>query len=402
MRRPIRGSRLGLIAGAIALPMAIVVLLGTLGNGVTAGTTTGLSADLPFDRHLRPAEPADPGASAAAQDAFVFRFDPVLENFETFTIPTSGANPHSIAVSSNASSVDVWFTEPAADQIGRLVYTATNDFIFTEYQVAPGSRPLNLVVEEDGRVVWFTEQASNRIGRLDIGNGGAFTYTTFDVDTPNSQPAGIDLAPDGSVWFTEMAADKIGRLVVTSPPSHTFTEYTVSGTGTDVGLYGIAVQSDEYIWVGETRTGVVRQLNATNGSFLRLTGNDLGTDSYPYSLVVDHARPLAWLTEREDNQISQIDFRGTLFLVNSYDITSTRNVRPTGLTMLGSDQFWFAAQGSGQVGRMVLASPVEFKVFDLPYGGLWAMDITLDDSDKLWTVAFLPRRVFLPLTTKTQ
>jgi streptogramin lyase len=161
------------------------------------------------------------------------------------------------------------------------------------------------------------------------------------------------------------------------------------------------VQSNEYIWVGETRTGIVRRLKAADGTFIWTSG--LGADGYPYTLVVDPGRDYVWLTERDDNQISQIEV-GTLHIVNSFNITPTSNTRPTGLTMLGSNQFWFSGQEGGQIGRMVYTSPTKynFKVFDLPVSGLWAMDIVADKGGYLWTVAYLPRRIFLPLTMRSQ
>jgi virginiamycin B lyase len=328
--------------------------------------------------------------------AYVFRFDPAVESFQTFTVSTVGANPHSVEVVSNTTNLDVWFTEPGADRIGRLIYTNTMDYVFREYAVAEGSMPLNLVA--DGEHIWFVAHQGNWIGRLAVASGGIMT---FPVPTASSRPAGIDVAPDGSVWFTEMAADKIGQLVVTTTTDYAVTEYLITGTGTNVGAYGITVQSNEYIWVGETRTGIVRRLKAADGTFIWTSG--LGADGYPHTLVVDPGRDYLWLTERDDNQISQIEV-GTLHIANSFNITPTSNTRPTGLTMLGSNQFWFSGQEGGQIGRMVYTSPTKynFKVFDLPVSGLWAMDIVADKGGYLWTVAYLPRRIFLPLTMRSQ
>ena len=327
----------------------------------------------------------------ASGQAYVFRFDPALQHFETFTVPTVGANPHSLEVVPGVSSLDVWFTEPGADQIGRLIYTDT-DHDFQEYPVAEGSMPLNLAADADGSSVWFTAHRGNWIGRLSVASG---ELVTFSVPTADSEPAGIDIAPDGSVWFAEMAADKIARLTV----AQEFEEYPINAT--DVGAYGVVVQGNEYVWFGETRTGIVKRLKIADGRFVWTTL--LGTSGYPYSLLVDDRRSYLWLTERNDNQISQVELT-TLTIVNSYLITPTPNSLPTGLTALGSNQFWFSGQGSGQIGRMVYTSPANyrFEVFDLPIRGLQAMDIATDRGGCLWTVAYSPWRVFLPMTTKFQ
>lgn len=335
-------------------------------------------------------------AVPAPGQAYVFRFDPLVKSFQTFTVPTVGAGPLSVDVVSNAANLDVWFTEPRANRIGRLTYTDTADHVFREYAVGMGSGPMNLVADGSGEYIWFTARHGNWIGRLAAATG---VVVTFPVPTADSRPAGVDLAPDGSVWFTEMAADKIGHLVVTTTSDYNVTEYPVAGTGTDVGLYDVAVWSNDYVWVAETKTGVVRRLKVADGRFIWTSG--LGADDYPYDMVVDSGRNYLWLTERDDDQISLVELT-SLNIINSFDIAPTPNFHPTGLTMLGSDQFWFAGQGGGQVGQMVYTSPTDydFQFFDLPLSGLWTMDVVFDPSDKLWMVAYSPQRIFLPLAVR--
>jgi virginiamycin B lyase len=255
---------------------------------------------------------------------------------------------------------------------------------------------MNLVADGNGDYVWFTARRGNWIGRLAAATGAV---VTFPVPTADGRPAGVDLAPDGGVWFTEMAADKIGHLVVTTTSDYEVTEYPVSGTGTDVGLYDVTVWSNDYVWVAETKTGVVRRLKVADGRFIWTSG--LGADGYPYDLVVDSGRDYLWLTERDDDQISLIELT-SLNIINSFDIVPIANFHPTGLTMLGSDQLWFAGQGSSQIGQMVYTSPTgyDFQFFDLPSSGLWAMDIDVDPGDKLWMVAYSPQRIFLPLAIR--
>jgi virginiamycin B lyase len=295
---------------------------------------------------------------------------------------------------------EIWFTEPGADQIGRLVYTSTGDFAFDEYVVGSGGEPLNLVVDSARNAVWFTERSGNQIGALFKDGGNTPTYSPFDVPTADSQPADVDLAPNGSVWFTEMAADAIGQLVFTSTTDVAFTEYAITGTGENVGAYAIAVQSDDYVWFGETNTGVVKRLRVVDPPRY-LWVSQLGRYSYPHALVVDNGRFLLWLTERHNNQLSHVEL-GTLFIVNQFDIEPNPAMRPTGLTMLGQDQLWFSGQGNGQIGRLVYTSPTkfEFSLFDLPQDGVWAMDIASADDGTLWAVAYAPKPVSLPVLLK--
>lgn len=381
-------KRHGWIASAFAAFLAMAVLFVVLGNAATARQRSKAHVDArtAFGSHAA-------GETSVSPDAFILRFDPTIQSFETFSIPTRGANPRGLAVVSDGANVDVWFTEPGADKIGRLIYTSTQDFAFLEYEVAPGSVPLNLA--HSGPYVWFTARAGDYIGRIEISSGEIVTFSRF---TANSQPSGIDIAPDGSVWFTERATDKIGRLVVTTTTDYAVKEYPVTGTGPHVGLYGIAVQSDDYVWVGETETGIVRRLNATDGTSIWYTGSKPG--SHPYALEMDPTRPIPWFTENGHDQIS-FPILGSNHWIVAFDITPTVNMRPTGLTILGSNQLWFVGQKYGKLGRMVYTSPLEysFKLFDLPSDALMAMDINHDQGGHLWTVAYYPQ-IFLPMITQ--
>ena len=393
-------KRSGMAIGAILFPILLIFVILTMGSSVLAEqNTTGAAGAGLFgpSTDIAPSENAD---TNAFQDAFVYRYDPALDAFETFTIPTRGSRPHSISIRPRAVGQEIWFTEPGADQIGRLVYTSTGEFAFDEYAVTTGGEPLNLVVDNARDAVWFTEISGNRIGALFIGSGNAPSYSAFDVPTADSRPADVDLAPNGSVWFTEMAGDAIGQLVVTSPADFSFTEYPITGTGENVGAYAITVQSDDYVWFGEMNTGVVKRLRVANPpSYLWVS--QLGRNSTPYTLLVDSGRFLLWLTEQHNNQVSHVEL-GTLFIVNQFDIEPNPVMRPTGLTMLNENQLWFSGQGSGQIGRMVYTSPTkfEFKLFGLPQDDLWAMDIASADDGALWVVAYSPMPVSLPVVLK--
>lgn len=393
-------KRSGIAIGAILCPILLTLVVLTTGSTVAAKQNRATAAQLmPLDQPIEEGSSADP-VSIAFQDAYVYRFDAKLESLETFTIPTKGARPHSIAAMPRTVGQEVWFTEPGADQVGRLVYTSTGVFAFDEFPVGAGSEPFNLVVDSGRQVVWFTERSSNRIGGLLVDNGNAPEYVSFTVPTADSEPTDIDLAPNGSAWFTEMAADNIGQLVATSPTDGVFTEYPITGTGEHVGAYAIAVQSDDYVWFSEINTGVVKRLRVADPPRY-LWVSQLGRYSYPHALVVDNGRFLLWLTERHNNQLSHVEL-GTLFIVNQFDIEPNTALRPTGLTLVNDDELWFSGQGSGQIGRMVYTSPTqfEFDLYELPHDDLWAMDITSTDDGALWVVAYSPMPVSLPVVLK--
>jgi hypothetical protein len=106
---------------------------------------------------------------------------------------------------STPSSACLWFTEGAANQIGRIDATT---FQVTEFPIhTAGSRPNQITAGPDG-ALWFTESNADQIGRI-IPSG---QVTEFSTPTPRSGPFRITAGPDGNVWFTENAADQIGRF----------------------------------------------------------------------------------------------------------------------------------------------------------------------------------------------
>lgn len=342
-----------------------------------------------------PAGAAMPGVTGPEGQSFVYRFDPNTSSFVfTFTIPTSHANPWSVAVVSATGHLDVWFTESAVDRIGRLVYTNTHTFAFREYTLAAGSRPLNLV---SGRgFIWFTGAGNNTIGRL---NPATAHIDQFAVPTANSHPADLDIAADGSIWFTEMQADQIGRLVVDPTGGYTVTEYaspaTAAGRGWPYGI--VAMGSSVFFAHPRVITDCVTRFTPP-ASWLDITGLVSGIPNDPYELVAGPWGQV-WGTERVGNAISSYEV-GTLPIVNRYVMTPANSL-PTSLALDTHNRLWFTQAQAGQIGYLVPSVPSQKGYFALPLPGLAPAGIAADSAGGLWVVASRPYRIRLPVVLKS-
>jgi virginiamycin B lyase len=126
----------------------------------------------------------------------------------TFSSAQNGAG----AITSGPDGA-LWFTEPAANQIGRITTSGT----ITEFPVPtpnsflgghqpPAGGP-SITSGPDG-AIWFTEPAANQIGRITTSG----TFTEYAIPTANSSPGGITRGHDGALWFTESGPGKIGRI----------------------------------------------------------------------------------------------------------------------------------------------------------------------------------------------
>jgi streptogramin lyase len=98
---------------------------------------------------------------------------------------------------------------------GNVIERITLDGTVTDFHLPTqthdhfGDVALNLTAGPDGNV-WFTEPAANQIGSITPDG----QITEYQVPTPNSQPAGITAGPDGNIWFTELGSGQIGQFVL--------------------------------------------------------------------------------------------------------------------------------------------------------------------------------------------
>src|SRR5207249_2283249 len=91
---------------------------------------------------------------------------------------------------------NLWFTESAGNQIGRI----TTAGVVSEFAVPTANSSLvGITVGPDGNL-WFSERLGNQIGRITT----AGAITEFPVPTANSFPTIITVGPDGNLWFTEV------------------------------------------------------------------------------------------------------------------------------------------------------------------------------------------------------
>ncbi len=320
-------------------------------------------------------------------EAFLYRVDHTTGAFIfTYTLPTLNPGSGDIAVLPRTGQQEIWFTEPAVDRLGLLVYTNTTEYTFHEYTVTLGSRPLNLVA--DASYIWYTAPGRNAIGRLNPLNGQT---DEFVVPTPQSYPASLALAPDGSLWFTEMQADKIARLVVTTTTDFAFQEY-YTATLRGGRPYGLAMVAPS-VWVAETAHNRVIQFTPPN-SWVFITGLGYDIDE-PYELTAK-GQDNIWGSERHGNRITQFGM-GTLPVANPYPLTPAQSM-PTALALDTQNHIWFTQSRAGQIGKLIPLSTTTY--YPLPLSGLTPTSIATDGSTGIWVFAYRAHSIYLPLVLR--
>ncbi|HSN86729.1 MAG TPA: hypothetical protein VL025_08220, partial [Thermoanaerobaculia bacterium] len=256
----------------------------------------------------------------------------------------------------------------------------------------PESAPTSIKVAPDG-TIWFTERAANKIGRLDPATG---TITEFDVPTERSAPTGIAVAPDGGVWFTEKMAGKIGRF---DPESRTFTEYPTPTPKAEPST--VVLDAEGYVWFDERgadtlnrmdpKTGEVTSFKVpTQGSrviglvpdprgymwFLELAGHKVGRLEVATGQIVEYTIPTKlaspfkaaldrhgrlWFTQAYGNKIGLL--QGERF----FELALPREASmPGGIEITPEGHVWFTQQAADIIGYIPFAA----EIFSPPDSGL--------------------------------
>ena len=163
---------------------------------------------------------------------------------------------------------------------------------FTEFPTpTAASGPVTIMVGADGNL-WFTESAANKIGRLSrLG-----VIDEYSIPTAASFPVGIASGPDQNIWFTEASGDKIGRVVVPG----IFTEFTIPTPNS--APVALVTGADNKLWFIQNGAGSIGALNA-NGAF----DEPIAVPNARY-LVEITATPNGdiWFTEGDGNRIGRI------------------------------------------------------------------------------------------------
>ncbi len=324
-----------------------------------------------------------------AADGYLLRFDTTITQFKVITLPVvtgESRRPESVV----AVATDIWYTDPGADRIGRLAYTDTNNYAFSEIQLPAGSAPFDIAA--NGGYLWFTARDGNWIGRLDI---SATTVISFPV-AAGSAPWRIDAGTDGSVWFTERAANKLGHLVVTDTTHYALTEYPIPDSASSPE--GIAVGATK-VWFGETAPAGSTKIIEFNT--LQLPPDDFKAISsipgsgYPASLIFDGAN--LWTTELLGNNLSWVKM-STVGSIFQYPVPTT-NAQPYNL-VVGANNIWFTERTGRQLGRFYI-SYGQFFEYPAPIASpFWLTGVAEGGAGNIWVAGFEVQQVFLPLVLK--
>lgn len=248
-----------------------------------------------------------------------------------YSIPTPGSGP--LGITTFPTSFDAWFTEFNANKIGRI----SREGVITEFSIpTPASGPFGITGEIADDAIWFTEFTGNKLGRLSL----AGVITEFAIPTADSGPKGITRGPYSTdIWFTEFRANKIGWMFREGGTVHEIAIPTPNSGPTDIAFYG-------RFWFTEFNANRIG----------RITGELAGPVVEEFAVPTPDSGPSdidvrqdgrAWFTEKRAKKIGSIDASGSF---------TEYPVRGSGADLSGisadSPYVWFTDRAAGRVVRM--------------------------------------------------
>lgn len=283
------------------------------------------------------------------------RLDMTSNSREYQTIPTSGAGPGSIALSSVTISHGTWIT---CTDVGMIVHLrgtpslpASASAPRTTTTVSPTLLTRQSFTPTEMRVtpVRSTPTVSGVI-HINLTPKTTGYVTEYVIPSSAGTPRDIAAAPDGSLWMTTL-----DRSLLRFDPNYnvlTIIPLPMGSTSVD-----IAVDSSGFVWFAEGWKDRIGMYNPSTGELFEW---DLAPGSQPVGIAV-HPNGTVWFAERSGNRIGGLfpaDVAGSAStpypanLIREYPLTG--DAAPVGIAIdetLG--HIWFTAERTHQVGRLI-------------------------------------------------
>jgi streptogramin lyase/PKD repeat protein len=303
---------------------------------------------------------------------------------DEFPVPTTGGTPAGIATGPDGA---VWFTEQAANRIGRI--TAGS---LTDYPVLTPSSGLDAIVAGPDGNLWFTESSVDKIGQINPTTHVVMEYSV----TAGSYPRGIAVGPDGALWFTEEDANKIGRMTTAGVLTN---EFPISATSSSP--YGITAGPDGALWFTEYNGNQIGRI--TTAGVVTKEYSPLAANSYPRGITVGPDGAL-WFAELGTNRIGRITTAGA---VTELSIPSGSSAY--GIAAGPDGALWFTEYASGKVGRITpagtvteLSTPTASSNPELittgPDHNLWFTEVSSNKIGRVDLTGYRPAEAPIPST----
>jgi virginiamycin B lyase len=169
---------------------------------------------------------------------YVGKLDPQTGNITEYHVP-GNADPHTPVFDQQGI---LWFTTEEANVVGRLD-PHTGEIKVKEVPTK-GAIPYGIAVTSDG-TIYFCEFGSNKLASI---NPKTLVILEYPVANPQARPRRLAVAPDNTIYYTDYARGYLGHFY---PATHKFEEWASPG-GIGSHPYGITVTPNGTVWYSES------------------------------------------------------------------------------------------------------------------------------------------------------
>jgi copper transport protein len=196
----------------------------------------------------------------------VVKFDPAIEQFSSYEIPTPDARPAGIT---SDRLGNIWFAEAGADSIAKIDPATGN---ITEYKpknpLQTLDEPTAVLADPDSFDIYIAEHSSHTIT---VYNSLLGTFRDYPSINEAGLPFGMAIDSYGNLWFAQHEIDKIG---VIDPRTGQGTEANLPITGSFVQW--ITSDNEGRIWFAAQRGSALGSVTITANPASPGTTNDEG------------------------------------------------------------------------------------------------------------------------------
>ncbi|MGH9280237.1 MAG: virginiamycin B lyase family protein [Acidimicrobiales bacterium] len=211
-----------------------------------------------------------------------------------------------------------------------------------------GSYPHGITAGPDG-AMWFTESAADQIGRI-TPDGTITEFALPSRSSMHANPTGIVTGPDGAIWFTQPLRDGLGRF---DPVTQSFVELSFPPPRHNL-VRGNSLTSGpgELMWFEDPASNSVGRM--TPAGRVNSVAFPSGADPLPVSLAPGPDGNV-WFVDQRNTRIMRLAASGavTTFppVEGLYGVSSTQ-------LAVGTDQaIWFAVPEANRLGRIACSGP---------------------------------------------
>jgi streptogramin lyase len=311
-------------------------------------------------------------------------FNPRANSFEEWTIPSSGANPYDLAVTSISGSASVWGTEYGTDKI--FAFSPSGD-IFNEYTIPEYGAGIGYIsAEPTGPQVriWFSESTRNVNGEIiyDPVTGNATLYEDYFPSSMGGGAYGV-FAQSNSVWFAGFSA--IARW---DRATQQYTVWPLPSHGSSIGRF-ITIDPYGEAWYTQGTQNKTSDSNylgvlRSNGVIEEWRIPSIGAD--PQRLAINPQTQQAWITERSlslnNGAIAVLTNSSNANLFSATPTTYPSGGTPTALSFIKSTVTPKTTTVAPESRSISGIGENQFTEF--PLGPTGPRDIVTDSQGNLW------------------